>query len=100
MHKLVPELELACDRTLIVRRSWPEHRTGRSFEIRAAICGVNLLAPFRPFLGATSTLAVGFRFVIGATFSVQYGVLKVRAEWFTSTAPFQDKCRRSYVKKG
>ena len=77
MRKLVPELELACDRTLIVRWSWPEHGIGRSFDIRAVDCGVDLPDPFGPCLGAASTLAVGCCFTIDTTFSVQYGVLKV-----------------------
>jgi len=94
MRELVPELGLACDRTFMVRGGWPEHRIGGSFGIGAAGCGVNLPASSRPFLGVSSTLALGFCFAICATFSVQYGVLKVRAEWFMSTTPFQDKCRR------
>jgi len=77
MRELVPELELACDRTLIVRWSWPEHGIGGGFYIGAADYGVNLSVPCGPLLGATSTRAVGSCFAIGTTFSVQYSILKV-----------------------
>ena len=77
MRELVTELWLACDRILIVGGGCLGHGVGRRLGNRTTDGNANPTVSFRPFLGGSWTLELGFCFAIDTTFSVQYGILEV-----------------------